>query len=67
MRLSLPLYFSVLKSLFPQYAVESQIRLKGYDPKTSLITVKPKPVSKHVKCEVRMHKRVRLGLKLNLV
>lgn len=30
--------------LFKQYCMESQIRLRGFDPKTSLLTLKPKEV-----------------------
>lgn len=32
-------------NLFPQYAVESQIRLRGLDPKDSMLLLSPKPVT----------------------
>ena len=31
--------------MFLQYCVESQIRQRGYDPETSMVIVKPRPVS----------------------
>ena len=38
-------FVSVIRLVFLQYAMESQIQLRGYDPETAIVLVEPRPVS----------------------